>query len=144
VIRKSLRTVSGRKSTRRPPIKFKSSLPIRNSIVVWQDIRFPKAGRSHGERPCGARGAQQDCRAFAAINADDYYGPSAFEMMNKHLTSLAQGRINDYAMVGYPLGNTLSDFGTVSRGVCESDSHGYLKRIVERTKLEKREGVPNL
>ncbi len=65
-------------------------------------------------------------------------------MMNKHLTSLAQGRINDYAMVGYPLGNTLSDFGTVSRGVCESDSHGYLKRIVERTKLEKREGVPNL
>lgn len=77
---------------------------------------------------------------FAAINADDYYGPSAFEMMNKHLTSLAQGRINDYAMVGYPLGNTLSDFGTVSRGVCESDSHGYLKRIVERTKLEKRDG----
>lgn len=77
---------------------------------------------------------------FAAINADDFYGASAFEMMNKHLMGLAQGRVKDYAMVGYPLGNTLSDFGTVSRGVCEIDSNGYLKRIVERTKLEKRPG----
>lgn len=75
---------------------------------------------------------------FAAINADDFYGASAFVMMNTHLTALAQGRVKDYAMVGYPLGNTLSDFGTVSRGVCEIDPHGYLKRIVERTQLEKR------
>jgi len=77
---------------------------------------------------------------FAAVNADDFYGASAYEMMNKHLTGLAQGRIHDYAMVGYPLGNTLSDFGTVSRGVCQTDAHGNLKRIVERTKLEKRTG----
>jgi UTP-glucose-1-phosphate uridylyltransferase len=75
---------------------------------------------------------------FAAINADDYYGPSAFVMMNKHLLGLAQGRTKDYAMVGYPLANTLSDFGTVSRGVCETDAQGYLKRITERTKLQKR------
>lgn len=75
---------------------------------------------------------------FAVINADDFYGAAAFEMMNKHLMALAQGRLKDYAMVGYPLGNTLSDFGTVSRGVCEIDAKGYLKRIVERTKLEKR------
>jgi UTP-glucose-1-phosphate uridylyltransferase len=77
---------------------------------------------------------------FAAINADDFYGPSAYEMMNRHLMGLAQGRVKEYAMVGYPLGNTLSDFGTVSRGVCESDAQGYLKRITERTKLEKRPG----
>jgi dTDP-glucose pyrophosphorylase len=75
---------------------------------------------------------------FAAINADDYYGPSAFTMMNKHLTSFAQGRTRDYAMVGYPLANTLSDFGTVSRGVCETDAEGYLTRITERTKLQKK------
>lgn len=77
---------------------------------------------------------------FAAINADDFYGPTAYSMMNAHLTGLAQGRNKDYAMVGYPLGNTLSDFGTVSRGVCEIDAHGYLRRITERTKLEKRSG----
>jgi UTP-glucose-1-phosphate uridylyltransferase len=75
---------------------------------------------------------------FAAINADDFYGQSAFEMMNKHLMGLAQGRIHDYAMVGYPLANTLSDFGTVSRGVCETDAQEYLTRITERTKLQKK------
>jgi len=75
---------------------------------------------------------------FAVINADDYYGPSAFAMMNRHLMSLSQSRTKDYAMVGYPLANTLSDFGAVSRGVCETDSDGYLKRITERTKLQKK------
>jgi UTP-glucose-1-phosphate uridylyltransferase len=72
---------------------------------------------------------------FAAINADDYYGQSAFTLINSHLVVLSQGWTKDYAMVGYPLANTLSDFGTVSRGICETNPNGYLKRITERTKL---------
>jgi UTP-glucose-1-phosphate uridylyltransferase len=75
---------------------------------------------------------------FAAINADDYYGQSAFSLIHTHLVSLSQGRTKDYAMVGFPLENTLSDFGTVSRGICETNINGYLVRITERTKLLKR------
>jgi UTP-glucose-1-phosphate uridylyltransferase len=75
---------------------------------------------------------------FAAINADDYYGQSAFTLINKHLVSLSQDRTKDYAMVGFPLANTLSDFGTVSRGICETNPNGYLERITERTKLLRR------
>jgi UTP-glucose-1-phosphate uridylyltransferase len=75
---------------------------------------------------------------FAAINADDYYGQSAFTLIYKHLVSLSQSRTKDYAMVGYPLVNTLSDFGTVSRGICETNPNDYLERITERTKLLKR------
>jgi UTP-glucose-1-phosphate uridylyltransferase len=75
---------------------------------------------------------------FAAINADDYYGQSAFTLVNKHLVSLCRGRTTDYAMVGFPLANTLSDFGTVSRGICETNSNSYLERITERTKLTRK------
>lgn len=75
---------------------------------------------------------------FAAINADDYYGQSAFALINSHLIVLSQGWTKDYAMVGYPLANTLSDFGTVSRGICETTPNGYLKRITERTKITRK------
>lgn len=73
---------------------------------------------------------------FAVINADDFYGAEAYQIIAKHLSSVRSDS-NEYCMVGYPLVNTLSDFGSVSRGVCSLDENGFLKSIVERTKIEK-------
>jgi UTP-glucose-1-phosphate uridylyltransferase len=71
---------------------------------------------------------------FAAINADDFYGRESFQVMSAFLRE--GGR--DYAMVGYTLRNTLSEHGSVSRGVCECDAEGYLRAVTELTKIEKQ------
>ncbi|MFI3322661.1 MAG: sugar phosphate nucleotidyltransferase [Rikenellaceae bacterium] len=76
---------------------------------------------------------------FAVINADDFYGADAFKVIGDKLTALA-GEKNKYCMVGYLLKNTMSDFGSVSRGVCTADADGNLVDIVERTHIEKVEG----
>ncbi len=69
---------------------------------------------------------------FAVINADDYYGSSGYHFLADFLTEAMPAH---YAMVGYPLKNTLSSFGAVSRGVTESTSDGCLKKITEQTEL---------
>ena len=75
---------------------------------------------------------------FAVINSDDYYGREAFNVLGKYLGSLdLQSR--EHAMVGYVLGNTMSDSGTVSRGVC-SVKDGYLESITEHTKIGRVNG----
>lgn len=68
---------------------------------------------------------------FAVINADDFYGDYAYKTMAEHLKSGS----DDYAMVGFELKNTLTENGTVSRGICEQEN-GFLKTIVERTKIQ--------
>ncbi len=70
---------------------------------------------------------------FSVINADDFYGFEAFEIMQEFLSS--DRKETDYGLVGYKLGNTLSEHGTVSRGTCEIDSDGYLQSVTERTKI---------
>lgn len=75
---------------------------------------------------------------FAVINADDYYGPSAFQAIFDFL--MCDGAENAHAMVGYRLENTLSENGTVARGVCQTDADGYLTEIVERTSIAPRPG----
>lgn len=77
---------------------------------------------------------------FAVINADDYYGRHAFAVLGEFLTSVT-GKQNDYCMVGYQLGKTLSELGAVSRGVCSADANGYLTTVVERTHIERIDGV---
>ena len=72
---------------------------------------------------------------FAAINADDFYGAESYKVLADHLKSGSP----DYAMVGFVLRNTLSNFGTVARGVCQVSGDGYLKGIVELTSIA-REG----
>lgn len=74
---------------------------------------------------------------FAVINADDFYGRDAFEKANQFLTSEVREEL--YSIIGYDLSKTLSENGTVSRGVCEVDDKGFLKSIAERTKVY-REG----
>ena len=76
---------------------------------------------------------------FAVINSDDYYGKSAYKTIYDALSKAQDGEKKDYCMVGYYLCNTVSDHGTVARGVCEVDENGYLTSIVERLKIAKQE-----
>ena len=75
---------------------------------------------------------------FAVINADDYYGSHAFQMIYDFLTTHEDDEKYHYLMVGYILENTLTENGHVARGVCETDADGYLMGIQERTHIEKR------
>ena len=74
---------------------------------------------------------------FAIINADDYYGPEAYQEIYSYLCANPDGDVFEYAMVGYLLKNTVTENGTVARGVCEEDENRFLTRITERTKIEK-------
>ena len=77
---------------------------------------------------------------FAVLNSDDYYGKSAFKVIYDYLCQAEDKEKYDYCMVGYELGKTVTDNGSVARGVCETDENGYLTGINERTKIEKYEG----
>ncbi len=75
---------------------------------------------------------------FAVINADDYYGPQAFQVIYDYLTSHPdQNDVYEYAMVGYLLENTVTENGHVARGVCVANDAGYLASVTERTHIEK-------
>lgn len=76
---------------------------------------------------------------FAVINSDDFYGREAFKLIYDYLVSHDDTDKYQYTMVGYALKNTLTENGSVSRGVCETDENGYLSDIVERTKIIKTE-----
>ncbi len=71
---------------------------------------------------------------FAVINADDFYGRNAFEVMAREL-SRPRDRKGDYCMVGFRVGNTMTDNGSVARGVCTTDAEGNLTGVVERTAI---------
>lgn len=76
---------------------------------------------------------------FAVINADDYYGSSAYRMMYEYLTTHEDDEKYRFAMVGYILENTLTENGHVARGICSTDENGLLTEIHERTHIERRE-----
>ena len=76
---------------------------------------------------------------FAVINADDYYGSSAYRMMYEYLTTHEDDEKYRFAMVGYILENTLTKNGHVARGICSTDENGLLTEIHERTHIERRE-----
>ena len=75
---------------------------------------------------------------FVVLNADDYYGKSAFKVIYEALANAEDPY--GYYMVGYELGKTVTDNGSVARGVCQTDGNGYLTQIIERTRIEKYEG----
>ncbi len=77
---------------------------------------------------------------FAVINADDFYGRDTFAVIGKYLSELPAGAKNDYCMVGFRVGNTLSESGTVARGICSTDSNGHLTTVVERTEIMRVDG----
>ena len=81
-----------------------------------------------------------DGAPFAVVNSDDYYGRSAYRTIYQALCAAQDGEKYDYCMMGYLLGNTVTDNGSVARGVCTADGSGHLVSIVERTRIEKYEG----
>lgn len=114
---------------------------------VFQDIRDIPDGFVIPEgrvKPWGTAHAIFSCRdvvktPFAVINADDYYGVEAFQVLYEFLTTHEDDEKYRYAMVGYRLGNTLTENGSVSRGCCVVDENGYLSSITERTRIIKTE-----
>ena len=76
---------------------------------------------------------------FCVINCDDFYNRDCFKVIGKFLADLPEGAKNTYAMVGFRVGNTLSENGTVSRGVCSKDEAEHLTTVVERTEIERKE-----
>jgi choline kinase len=75
---------------------------------------------------------------FCALNADDFYGYNAYKVMAEFLTQSADSA--EYSMVGYKLSHTLSDYGSVSRGICDVGENDLLREIVETTKILKKDG----
>ena len=81
-----------------------------------------------------------DGAPFAVINADDYYGKEAFRVIYEALSNAQDTDKYDYCMVGYEVGKTVTEHGSVARGVCYVDEQGLLTEVVERTRIEKYEG----
>ncbi len=112
---------------------------------VFQELDYLPDGFSvpeGREKPWGTNHAVMMAKSvvhepFAVINADDFYGKESYAVLGKYLQTLA-GHENRYAMVGFQISNTLSDNGTVSRGVCAEDANGNLATITERHQIERR------
>ena len=110
---------------------------------VFQDLEKLPAGFSVPEgrvKPWGTAHAILCCAdavdgPFAVINADDFYGREAFQVMYDHLESHEDDEKYRFAMVGYRVENTLTENGSVARGICETDETGGLSALTERTKI---------
>lgn len=117
---------------------------------VYQDMENLPEGFAVPEgrvKPWGTAHAVLSCLTavdgpFAVINADDYYGQQAFQMIYDYLASHRDTDRYQYTMVGYMLENTLTENGHVARGVCETDENGKLTKITERVRIEKHENDP--
>ena len=77
---------------------------------------------------------------FCVINCDDFYNRDSFMVIGKFLADLPDNSTNTYAMVGFRVGNTLSENGTVARGVCSKDANDLLTTVVERTEIMRVDG----
>ncbi len=121
--------------------KYEGRIPV---DVVFQDMDNLPAGFSvpeGREKPWGTNHAVMMAKdvikePFAVINADDFYGRSGFAVIADKLRQLAGGH-DKYCMVGYRVGNTLSESGSVARGVCEVDANNFLTGVVERTAIQR-------
>ena len=116
---------------------------------AYQELTHIPAGFSVPDgrtKPWGTGHAVLCCKdlihgPFAVINADDYYGREAFSLIYNQLASAGDDECFQYTMVGYELGKTLTENGSVARGVCSTDGSGHLTHIEERTRIERRENA---
>ncbi|MDO4462590.1 MAG: nucleotidyltransferase [Bacteroidia bacterium] len=125
--------------------KYENHIPVE---VVFQDINdLPEGFKCPEERtkPWGTNhavlmGKDAIKEPFAVINADDFYGRDSFAVLGKYLANLADDSKNKYCMVGFRVGNTLSESGTVARGICSTDENNLLQTVVERTEIMRVDG----
>lgn len=125
--------------------RFERHVPV---DYVFQDLADLPVGFSvppDRRKPWGTAHATRACREvvqtpFAVINADDFYGRLSFESLGSFLCDVG-ARETRYSMVGFTLRKTLSEHGHVARGVCEVDAAGFLKRVIERTRIEEVDGL---
>lgn len=121
--------------------KYENQIPVE---LVYQDIDNLPEGFSvpeGREKPWGTNHAVMMAKnvikePFAVINADDFYGKESYKVLAQKLTSVADKK-GDYCMVGYRVGNTLSESGSVARGVCQVNEKDQLTGVVERTAIER-------
>ncbi|MCD7973824.1 MAG: nucleotidyltransferase [Candidatus Azobacteroides sp.] len=124
--------------------KYESLIPVE---LVFQELDYLPEGFSlpaDRVKPWGTNhavlmGKEVINEPFAVINADDFYGRESFKILADFLSQL-DGKENDYCMVGYRVGNTLSESGAVARGICETNTEGNLTSVVERTHIERMDG----
>lgn len=125
--------------------KFKDLI---DTEIVFQEISNVPEGSTYiaeREKPWGTNhavlmGKDVIKEPFAVINADDFYGQESFAILADYLRSVANKK-NEYCMIGYRVGNTLSESGAVSRGVCVVDENDLLMNVVERTHIEEKSGT---
>ncbi len=115
-------------------------LAVRCAVQDLADVPEGTAVPDGRAKPWGTGHAVRACRGmlhapFAVINADDYYGPGSFAAIHAFLSARPEGEARRYAMVGYQIHNTLSESGSVARGVCRTDADGRLVEIHERTHI---------
>jgi NDP-sugar pyrophosphorylase family protein len=120
--------------------RFEGVIPVEYAFQDLADLPVGFSVPGSRVKPWGTGHAIMAARdlinePFAAINADDFYGRTAYQLLRTHLNSATDADCADYAMVGFVLGKTLSDNGSVSRGVCECDKDGFVSRLVERTRI---------
>lgn len=123
--------------------RISRGMDVRYAFQALDDLPDGYAVPAGRKKPWGTTHAVLAARdlitgPFAVINADDYYGPEAFQVIYDYLSSHAdEPGCYQYAMVGYHVGNTVTEHGSVARGVCAVDGEGCLTDIVERTCIEK-------
>ncbi len=122
--------------------RFSAKIPCSYVFQELQDIPDLCEVSTERKKPWGTAHAVYAARhmikePFAVINADDFYGRDAFRVIGDFLSSQVVDEHN-YCMVAYRLDNTVSENGTVSRGICEVDEEGFLTGMEEHTKIEKR------
>ena len=123
--------------------KFDDQVEI--AFVTQELDKIPEGFEVHPERskPWGTAhavwvGHEVINEPFGVINADDFYGRDAYQALANFLIQAQESKDPDYAVISYRLGNTLSDHGTVNRGVCHQDEAGNLQDIVEAIKIENK------
>ncbi len=139
IIRKEIEEIFREKIGRKVEQRVETAYVFQDLYDVPEGFHVPEERKKPwgtGHAVLAARGVVT--APCAAINADDFYGAEALQAMADFLRQ-AQDRegLYDYAMVGYILQNTLSDYGSVARGVCRVTPEGYLIEVEERTRIEK-------
>jgi UTP-glucose-1-phosphate uridylyltransferase len=125
--------------------KVSKSIPCEYCFQDKDDLPSGFTLPAEREKPWGTAHAVLAARKnvtepFAVINADDFYGKEAYQTIADYFKTLSKDTNNQYCMVGYPVKNTLSEYGSVSRGICNTDSSGNLTTVVERTKIIRENG----